>query len=145
MNSGAPTSVSGLICVSTTFPFSHLWAGDTSGQITVWHVPQYGLGFIPAFTVKAHNGAINDLVNTQRHAISISDDGYISFYDMFNFDRVRTIDIMEWCNYRSLLERPDIHRKIKCVSLQENEETGGNLVVGTSYGDIIMLRLGTTV
>ena len=145
MGSGAPTSVSGLLCVDTTFPFSHLWAGDTSGQLTVWHVPEHGLGFMPAFTVKAHNGSINNLVNTHRHIISVSDDGCISFYDMFNFDRVRTIYVMEWCLYRNLLERPDVSRKIKAVHLQENFVTGGNLVLGTSYGDIIMLSLGTTV
>jgi hypothetical protein len=145
MKSGAPTSVTGLLCVDTTFPFSHLWAGDTSGQLTVWHVPATGLGFVPAFTVKAHNDAINNLVHTHRHAISISDDGFISFYDLFNFDRIRTIDIMEWCNYRGLLLRPDIARKIKSAHLQEDHEAGGNMVLGTSYGDIIMLRLGTTV
>lgn len=95
--------------------------------------------------MKAHNGAINDLKCTQRHAITISDDGFIIFYDLYNFDRVRSIDILEWCIYRSLLERPDILRKIKSVHLEENFETGGNLVLGTSYGDIIMLKLGTTV
>lgn len=145
MNSGAQSSVTGLICTSTHFPYSHLWAGDTSGQLTVWHVPEVGLGFMPAFTVKAHNGAINDLKNTQRHAITISDDGLIIFYDLYNFDRVRTIDILEWSLYRGLLERPDILRKIKSAHLEENYVTGGNLVLGTSYGDIIMLKLGTTI
>lgn len=145
MSSGAPASVTGLICPNTYVPFSHLWAGDSSGQLTVWHVPEIGLGFMPAFTVKAHEGAINNLVHTQRHAISISDDGYIVFYDLFNFDRVRTIDIMEWSNYAGILQRPDVHRKIKSAHLEENAYSGGNLVLGTNYGDIIMLSLGTTV
>lgn len=145
MLSGAPASVLGLICVDTAFPFSHLWAGDSTGQLTVWHIPQVGLGFMPAFTVKAHNSAINNLVHTHRHAITISDDGFLSFYDLYNFDRVRSLDLMEWCVYRNLLERPDIPRKIKSIHLQENTITGGNMVIGTSYGDIIMFSLGTTV
>lgn len=145
MSSGAPASVTGLICTNTYVPFSHLWAGDSSGQLTVWHVPEIGLGFMPAFTVKAHEGAINNLVHTQRHAISISDDGYIVFYDLFNFDRVRTMDIMEWSIYAGILQRPDVHRKIKSAHLEENAYSGGSLVLGTNYGDIIMLSLGTTV
>ena len=145
MASGNPASVTGLLCTDTYVPFSHLWAADSSGQLTVWHVPESGLGFLPAFTVKAHEGAINNLVNTQRHAITISDDGYIVLYDLFNFDRVRTINIVEWSNFVGILQRPDVPRKIKSAHLEENYSTGGNLALGTNYGDIIMLSLGTTV
>jgi hypothetical protein len=145
MPSGAPTAVTGLICSDTFYPYSHLWAGDSSGQLTVWHVPQEGLGFMPAHTVKAHNAAISNLVCTQKHAISISDDGYIIFFDLISFDRVRSLDIMEWSSYRGLLGRPDINRKLKCISLEENQTSGGNMAIGTSYGDIIMLPLGTTI
>ena len=145
MTSGAQSSVTGLICVSTYYPYSHLWATDSSGQLTIWDVPQYGLGFHPAHTEKIHDGAINNLVHTQRHAITISDDGMISLFDLYSFARVRTIDIMEWGNYRNLLERPDVRRKIKSVHLEEDHVNGGNMVLGTSYGDIIMLKLGVTV
>jgi WD40 repeat protein len=145
LKSGNPAAVTGLICVDVSFPFSHLWAADSSGQLTVWHVPESGLGFIPAHTVKAHDGPINNLVHTHKHAISISDDGYVVLMDLTTFDRIRAVNVVEWASLCGLLERPDIGRKIKCVSLQEDHEYGGMMAVGTSYGDIIMLRLGTTV
>jgi hypothetical protein len=174
VKSGAPASVTGLICVDIDFPFSHLWAADSSGQLTIWHVPETGLSFIPAHTVKAHEGnatftastyffinfncfeindyhttciigPINNLLHTHTHAITISDDGYVVFFNMVSFDRIRSLNILEWSVEYDLIKRPDIRRKVKCAHLQEDHENGGNMVVGTSYGDVIMLRLGTTV
>lgn len=144
MDSGAAATVTGLLCVEMSGVWSHLWAGDSTGQLTIWYVPEEGLGFMPAHTVKAHYGAINNVVRTYKHAITISDDGFVIFFDLARFDRVRSIDIGFWSNYRQLIARPDIERRIKCTHLQENYETGGTLVLGTSYGEIVVLSLGTT-
>ena len=144
--SGSPTGVTGLLCSSAYHQkYAHLWAGDSSGQLTIWYIPEQGLGFIPAHTVKAHYGAINNVISTHKHAVTISDDGFIVFFDLVRFDRVRSIDVRFWADYRQLLIRPDIERRIKCAHLEENYETGGTLVLGTSYGEVVALSLGTTV
>jgi hypothetical protein len=36
--SGNSTSVSSLLCSGPMYTFSHLWAGDSAGQMTIWEV-----------------------------------------------------------------------------------------------------------
>ncbi len=145
MSSGNQPVVSGLLCPKIGPEFPTLWAGDTTGQLTIWYVPQEGLEFSPAYTVKAHQGSINQLVNTWRHIISIGDDGVVILHDVISFAKVRSVNLMEWCGYQNLLVNPHISRKLKSAHLQENYEHGGQLVIGSSYGDIIALSLGTTI
>ena len=147
MASGACTTVTGLLCTGLNYAFTHLWASDSSGQLTVWNVPSVGLDFTPAHTVKAHAKAINAMTNTYRHIITVADDGVVKFFDVVNFAKIRSVNVLEWCLYRGLLldHRPDIARRLKCVHLVENHAEGGTMVVGTSYGDVIMFSLGTSV
>ena len=151
MASGAPTSVTGLLCTGYNHSFTHLWASDSSGQLTIWHVPPSGLDFVPAYTVKAHKKAITSITNTFRHVISISDDGFVKFYDVVTFAKIRSVNVLEWCVYRGLLldSRPDIPRRLKSVHLRESWAVSGGaagtMAVGTNYGDVVMFSLGTTV
>lgn len=137
--------VTGLLCPQFGPEFPTLWASDAVGNITIWHIPKIGLEFTPAFTTKAHQGPITQLTNTWRHVISIGDDGNLILHDIISFARIRTINIMEWSTYKEIISNPHIHRKLKSIHLQENYDTGGQMVVGTSYGDVIFLSLGTTV
>lgn len=143
--SGNPPSVTGLVCTKIGNEFPTLWATDSSGQMTIWYVPSVGLEFQPAYTVKAHRGPITQLVKTWRHMITIGDDGTVKLFDMLTFVRIRTIDVMSMCLERNLFVAPNIHRRLKSASVYENYSTGGYLAVGTSYGDVVMLPLGTTV
>lgn len=143
--SGNVPVVTGLICPKFGPEFPSLWASDSSGQLTVWYVPKEGLDFTPAYTVRAHQGAINQMENTWRHVITIGDDGCLLLFDVISFMRIRTVNIMEWSIYNQLLINPHIHRRLKCIGVYENYDTGGHIAVGTSYGEVILLPLGTTV
>jgi hypothetical protein len=43
-----------IVCAGYNFSYTHLWAGDSHGQITVWHIPEEGLWFAPAKSWRAH-------------------------------------------------------------------------------------------
>jgi hypothetical protein len=145
MASGNVPAVTGLLCPQIGPEFPTLWATDTTGQMTIWYVPQQGLEFNPAYTVKAHQGAINQLTKTWRHVITIGDDGFVILHDVLTFARIRSVNVMEWAGARNLLMNPTIPRKLKSVHLEENYDTGGQLVIGTSYGELVLISLGTTV
>mmetsp|Transcript_25494 Transcript_25494/g.35065 ORF Transcript_25494/g.35065 Transcript_25494/m.35065 type:complete len:193 (+) Transcript_25494:224-802(+) len=115
--------------------FAHSFVGG-------WTVPDRGLRFRPAYTVVAHSAATNKLTSSWRHCISISDDGYLIFFDLARFERVRSINLTEWCAYRQLILRPEIPRKLKCIHLYEDFQNGGMMVIGTSFGDVIACSLG---
>lgn len=143
--SGNLPAVTGLVCTRMGNEFPTLWAADSSGQMTIWYVPAVGLDFQPAYTVKAHRGAVNQLVKTWRHMITIGDDGIVRLFDILTFVRIRTIEVMDMCIERSLFVSPNINRRLKSASVYENYTTGGYLAIGTSYGDVVVLPLGTTV
>lgn len=147
MESGSPTTVTGLICAGPNYALTHLWASDSTGQITIWYVPEYGLEFIPAYTVTAHKRSINSLVNTYRHAITISDDGFLKMFDLQTFALIRQVDVLDWSIYKGLMSniRTDIPRRLKCIHLKEDSTNGGVMVIGTNYGDVMVFSLGTTV
>ena len=88
------------------------------------------------------------------------DDGSMIFYDLARFDRVRRIDMVQWAADRQLpqLLRASVPRKLKCIHLyedyQQNHHTGaetgsggggGVIVVGTSFGDVLVCKLGATI
>jgi hypothetical protein len=145
MSSGNPPQVTGLICPQIGPEFPTLWASDTTGQLTIWYIPHIGLEFTPAYTMKIHNSAVTTMAKTWRHVITTGDDGFILLHDVLTFTKVRSVNVMEWGNYRSLFSNEHIDRKIKSIHLEENYDSGGHLVVGTSYGDIVLISLGTTV
>jgi len=102
MPSGNLPQVTGLICPQIGPEFPTLWAGDSTGQLTIWYIPTEGLEFIPAYTTKVHTGSINQMYKTWRHVITIGDDGYIILHDVLSFAKIRAVQIMEWANYRNL-------------------------------------------
>lgn len=69
----------------------------------------------------------------------------VQLFDVLSFAKIRTIDVQASAVERNLLVAPHIRRRLKCAGVYENYSTGGYLALGTSYGDIIMMPLGTTV
>lgn len=84
-------------------------------------------------------------MRTYKHAITIFDDGFVIIYELARFYQIRSIDVRYWAVDKQLLVRPDIHRRIKCAHLEEDHENGGTLALGTSYGEVVVLSLGTTI
>lgn len=137
--------MTGLIAPKIGPEFPTLWAADATGQLTIWYIPHSGLDFQPAFTKKMHQGSINQMSQTWRHMITIGSDSKVLLIDVISFMKIRTIDIMEWGIYRNLLSNSHIQRKLNCVHVLENYDAGGTMAIGSSYGEIILLPLGTTV
>jgi len=77
--------------------------------------------------------------------ISIGDDGILLMTDLSNFLKIRSINILQWCNYRELLPFPTLYRRIKCIDVVENVHEGGTIALGTNYGEILVMRIGIMV
>jgi hypothetical protein len=140
MPSNNPTIVTAIKCGGPNYSFSHLWAGDSIGQMTVWFVPDDGLDFVPAKTWRAHNGCINAMETTWKHMISVADDGNITLHDLGTLLVVRIINVNVWC--ANIIAKPDIPRKLKCMHIVENYEEGGQMVVGSHYGEVLVIATG---
>jgi WD40 repeat protein len=143
MPSEMPSFVNTIKCCGPNYSFSHLWAGDSLGQMTVWFVPDDGLDFVPAKTWRAHRGAINAMETTWKHMVSISDDGYITIHELGTLMCMREIYVNQWCE--QIIVKPNIPRKLKCMHLVEDAEVGGQLVIGTNYGDVCVCSLGRMI
>ena len=143
MPSENPSYVNVIKCCGPNYTFSHLWAGDSLGQMTVWFVPDEGLDFVPAKTWRAHRGAINAMETTWKHMISVADDGYITLHELGSLMCTREINLNQWCD--QILISPTIPRKIKCMHIVEDVEGGGHMAVGTNYGDVCVSSLGRMV
>ena len=76
-------------------------------------------------------------------SITISDDGCLMLHELGSLERQRSINFNEWCT--NIMERPEIPRKLKCMSIVEDYEEGGNMLVGSSYGDIFVMSIGREV
>ena len=72
--------------------------------------------------------------------ISIGDDGNMILHELGSLIWRRLN--FTWC--ANIMLRPDIPRRLKCMSIVENYE-GGNMVVGTNYGDIFVISIGREV
>ena len=145
MTSGQPPAVTAMKCTGYDYTFTHLWAADATGQLTVWFVPDYGIEFQPAKTWKGHKGSVNALASTWKHMVTVGDDGILLLYELDTLVLVRRLDVQEWCNFRNLLPRPDIPRRMKSICIQEDQESGGMMVLGTNYGDVIVMSIGRYV
>jgi WD40 repeat protein len=141
--SGNQPGVTHIMCAGPNYEFSTLWAGDTIGNLTLWSLPATGLEITPLRTWKAHDGAVRGLTNTWRHGISIGDDGMMMIYELASLELMRKIDVMAWCVQRNIIDRPDVPRKLKSLALQEDFQKGGTILIGTSYGDVIVSNIGT--
>jgi len=142
---GTAPTVTALLCSGPNYMKTHLWAGDNVGYLTVWEIPYNGLDFKPIKSWKVHNSGLNQMVNTWRHVVSIGNDGNLILHDLRNLLKVRTINCLEWAVYRGLVERPDVNRRLTCMHLIEDAENGGRMVIGTSYGEILVMDIGTSV
>lgn len=123
-----------------------LYAGDNTGQLTVWTVPEvYGIDYRPVLTKKIHNGPVNKITNTSNHLITLGDDGFILFFTLESLTKMKSLDVMKWAIKEGIGEAPHVKRKIKSVEIENDEENGGTMVVGTSYGDLFIMYTGFTV
>jgi len=143
--SGTLPIVSALACAGPNYFKNLLWAADNVGYLTVWDVPYSGLDFKPIKSWKVHNGGITQVTSTWRHLISIGNDGCLVLHDLRNLLKVRTINCLQWAVYRGLVERPDVSRRLTCLYMIEDAENGGRMTVGTSYGEVYVMDIGTSV
>jgi hypothetical protein len=138
--------VSGIACCGPpSDKFGLLWAGDTSGRLLVWEVPKRGLDFFPLRSLRPHSASITGLVYTYKHVITCGDDGCVCLYEIQHLVRIRSINIQSWATVRGLMGREDIPRRLKCMTVSEDSVNGGLLAVGTSYGEVIIISIGTHV
>lgn len=144
---GNSSCVCTILCSGPNYQQSHLFTGDSSGRLTIWELPQVGLDFQPVKTWRPHKRRLSDMKSTYKHLITIGEDGLIVFHDLVSFNRIRTINFLDWAIHKQLIAdgSEGIPRGLTCMSLVENFETGGSLVVGTSYGELSVIGIGTHV
>ena len=75
--------------------------------------------------------------------ISIGDDGNMIIHELGSLIRQRCLNFNDWC--AGIMLRPDIPRRLKCMSLVEDYEEGGHMLVGTNYGDVFVISIGKEV
>eukprot|EP00607_Mallomonas_marina_P004894 CAMPEP_0182438064 /NCGR_PEP_ID=MMETSP1167-20130531/85486_1 /TAXON_ID=2988 /ORGANISM="Mallomonas Sp, Strain CCMP3275" /LENGTH=123 /DNA_ID=CAMNT_0024631235 /DNA_START=603 /DNA_END=974 /DNA_ORIENTATION=- len=122
-----------------------LFAGDTIGHLTVWVVPEHGVDYEPNRSSKIHHGAIRCIESTWKHLITASDDGLIILHELTTLTQIRTIDIAYWTFHKHLITNENIPRRIKSMHIVEDFESGGSMVIGTSYGEIMISSIGMYV
>ena len=141
--------VKAVLCTSYNHGFDYVWAGDSVGQVSIWDNPVHGGLLFHARTYwRAHNSAINDMVATYKHVLTASDDGYVIIHDIIKFSCIRAIHMSTWCLDKQLLNNPHIPRKLKCIQVTEDPHGtrgGGTMLVGTSYGEVLVSAIGTTI
>lgn len=144
---GNPSCVCTILCSGPNYQQTHLFTGDSSGRLTIWKIPDSGLDFQPVKTWRPHKRHLSDMKSTYKHLITIGEDGLIVFHDLVSLNRIRTINFLEWIIHKQLITdgSEGIPRGLTCMSLVENFETGGTLVVGTSYGELSVIGIGTHV
>ena len=140
--SGNDPAILALGCGGPNYCKTMLFAGDTTGQLTVWTVPESGLDYLPHQTSAVHNGAIRSIEFTWKHAITCGDDGIVLLHELTTLTKIRSIDIRAWALHKNLILEPDIPRRIKCSFIVEDFDIGGSLCIGTSYGEIMIMSLG---
>ena len=123
-----------------------LYAGDNTGQLTIWTIPEfYGIDYRPVMTKKIHNGPVNKITNTDNYLITLGDDGVILFFVLESMTKMKSLDVMKWANKSGIAEAPHVKRKIKSVEIEQDDEKGGTMVIGTSFGDLFILYTGFTI
>ena len=78
MPSGHLSMVSAICCTGPNYALTHLWAGDTTGQCTVWFVLENGLEFVHGGPTKG----LCDMRSTWKHMLTISDDGCLMVHEL---------------------------------------------------------------
>ena len=144
-DSGNPPSVTAILCTGPYYVLSHLYAGDSTGQLAVWEVPYEGIDYRAVVYLKVHKGPINALGTTFKHLLSCGDDGMLIFIDLESCNIVRRMDVLAEGVKRGLTPRPDVIRRLKSIFIREDADEGSMVAVGTSYGDIFLISIGTNV
>ena len=123
-----------------------LYAGDNTGQLTIWCVPEFfGIDYRPILTKKLHQLPINVITNTDNYILTLGDDGIIFFITLQSLTTMRKLDVLKWAIYNNVTTSPLVPRKLKSIEIEDDEENGGTMVIGTSYGDIFCLYTGFTI
>jgi WD40 repeat protein len=123
-----------------------LYVGDSTGQLTIWTVPEFfGIDYRPVKTNKLHTGTINQIVNTSRHLITLGNDGLLCFIDLKSLIVVRKMDVLKEAVANGVGIAARVNRKLKSAVVREDKERGGELLIGTSLGDVFIIHIGTTV
>jgi hypothetical protein len=148
LQSGEMPVIRSVLCTGVNHSFSHIWAADSAGQLSVWENPVLsGINFKPIAYWVAHGGGINDMAATRYHLITIADDGYLIVHDMVRMVPLRTMHFVTWALDKGLISNPDIHRRLKCLQITESTDgvTSGTMVIGTNYGEVVACSIGTTL
>eukprot|EP00603_Paraphysomonas_imperforata_P013153 CAMPEP_0114478068 /NCGR_PEP_ID=MMETSP0104-20121206/15752_1 /TAXON_ID=37642 ORGANISM="Paraphysomonas imperforata, Strain PA2" /NCGR_SAMPLE_ID=MMETSP0104 /ASSEMBLY_ACC=CAM_ASM_000202 /LENGTH=221 /DNA_ID=CAMNT_0001653163 /DNA_START=234 /DNA_END=895 /DNA_ORIENTATION=- len=140
-------TVNVVLCAGPKKSGDLLHCADSTGRHTMWRVPDKGLDFVPVKTHLPHTKAITVMKNTDTHLITASDDGMIVLMDLIQFTCIRRIDVLEWALDKELIkdDSTDIPREIKCMHLLEDPVNGGTMSIGTNYGEVMLIDIGTTV
>jgi WD40 repeat protein len=158
-------SIEAIDCCGYNHSFTHLWVGDSCGRIAIWEVPDSGLEYRPFEIWWAHKGCVRGFCKTWRNLISIGDDGVVLVHCLSSFMKIRSLNVLEWCVDKHLISQPKftskpfeikyISRSLKSLSLSSSNTftlTAENaaechdsfiIAIGTNYGDVILLPVGT--
>ncbi len=144
---GNPACVTTLLCTGPNYQQTHIFAGDTSGRLTIWVIPESGLDFAPAKSWRPHKRKISEMKATYKSLITVGEDGWIVFHDLVTLHKIRTLNFLEWVIHKQLVvDGSDlIPRGITCMYLEEDIENGGTIVVGTTYGELSVIGIGVNV
>jgi len=145
--SGGPPGVTSLTCSGPHGLQSYLFAGDTTGRLTIWNIPDVGLEFSPAKSWKPHKRAIADMKTTYSHLITAGYDGMVMIFNLETLLKVRSINVLEWAIHKELVppEFVSLPRMVTCMHVEEDYENGGSCIVGTSLGEIIVMSIGVNI
>lgn len=145
--SGNVPAIHTVLCNGLNRCRSHLFAGDSTGRLTIWKIPGVGVDFVPVKSWKPHKGTLIAMKCTRRHLLTAGEDGCIIIHTLAKFSNVRIINILDWAIDQGLInhESAKLPRMLSSMYLCEDHENGGSLVVGTSYGEIVVLEIGTHI
>ena len=127
----------------------------------------YGLNYQPRKSFAAHSSSINAIESTSLYLLTACSEGYLNIFswrdeeERLFLQRVRSVHLMTWSG-NLLHHEPSIVRRITCLHRsyggirrqkdaqekvkkeeKEEEKEGGYLLLGTSYGEVFTLPLGS--
>ena len=120
-----------------------LYAGDVTGQMTVWAVPEfYGIDYRPILTRKLHDGSLNKITTTRSHLVTLGDDGVCMIMALQSMVKVRKVDVHLEAMRQGFTASERVKRKLKCVTIHYDSDGSGTMIIGTSFGDVYVFPLG---
>ena len=123
-----------------------LFAGDITGQLTVWSVPEFvGIDYRPILTRPMHHGPLNVIQETNAHIVTLGDDGFVNILAKASLIRVKHMDLHKAALAQGFTEAERVLRKLKSIEIHYDSGGSGTMIVGTSFGDVYVLPLGFTL